>query len=260
MDRKIVSNISEISTGEDAESGETENKTAPARESKLDWFRMPKFYLFGICYMCVRLYTNLYGTLLPFYLIDVVHMGIDDKDSVSFNLALVPMLTYASSVIVSTQLNWFYGQFGRKKALFVGTAICLICLVGMVFLQEQSNWMMYILALFIGASQSLVLSTGINLISDVVGAKAKTGAFVFGIYSLLDKFSSGIAIFLIGNADSYSKPSDQITPEDVSFIRMSMVLVPGLACLLSSLIVLSYPIEEYKKPQGPNAESLLTKS
>jgi hypothetical protein len=59
--------------------------------------------------------------------------------------------------------------------------------------------------LYVGASQSLVLSTGINLISDVVGAKAKTGAFVFGIYSLLDKFSSGIAIFLIGNSLAYSK-------------------------------------------------------
>jgi hypothetical protein len=26
-----------------------------------------------------------------------------------------------------------------------------------------------------------------------------------------------------------------------------MVLIPGVACLLSSLIVLSYPVEEYKK-------------
>lgn len=33
---------------------------------------MPKFYLFGICYMSVRIYTNLFGTLLPFYLTDVV--------------------------------------------------------------------------------------------------------------------------------------------------------------------------------------------
>lgn len=63
---------------------------------------------------------------------------------------------------------------------------------------------------YVGMSQSLVLSTGINLISDVVGAKAKTGAFVFGIYSLLDKFSSGIAIFMIGNAAAYSKESDKI--------------------------------------------------
>ena len=51
-----------------------------------------------------------------------------------------------------------------------------------------------------GASQSLVLATGINMISDVVGTKGKSGAFVFGIYSLLDKFSCGIAIFIIGNA------------------------------------------------------------
>jgi hypothetical protein len=37
-----------------------------------------------------------------------------------------------------------------------------------------------------------------------------------------------------------------------------MVLVPGISCLLSSLIVLSYPIEEYKKPS--KTDSLLDKS
>jgi len=51
----------------------------------------------------------------------------------------------------------------------------------------------------------LLLATGINLISEVVGSKGSTGAFVFGIYSLLDKFSSGIVIFMVGNASAYSK-------------------------------------------------------
>lgn len=106
------------------------------------------------------------------------------------------------------------------------------------------NWYLW---MYLGASQSLVLSTGINFISDVVGSKGKTGAFVFGIYSLLDKFSCGIAIFLVGNADAYSKSSSEITPDDESFIRLSMVIIPGVACLLSSLIVLSYPVEEYGK-------------
>ena len=64
---------------------------------------------------------------------------------------------------------------------------------------------MYILAIFIGISQTLVLATGINFISDVVGAKAKTGAFVFGFYSLLDKFSAGAVIYWIGNAQQYTK-------------------------------------------------------
>ena len=54
----------------------------------------------------------------------------------------------------------------------------------------------------------MVLSTGINLISDVVGNKAKTGAFVFGIYSLLDKFSAGAVIFIVGNSGPYSKGND----------------------------------------------------
>ena len=87
------------------------------------------------------------------------------------------------------------------------------------------------------------MSTGINLISDVVGSKGSSGAFVYGIYSLLDKFSSGIAIFLVGSADAYSKESEDITNDDMTFIRLTMVMIPGAACLLSSLIVLSYPIE-----------------
>lgn len=112
---------------------------------------MPKFYLFGVCYMSVRLYTNMFGTLLPFFLIDVLKMGGSGDDShVSYNIALVPMIAYASSVVVSTRLNWFYTTFGRKKALFLGTALCLGCLIGMAFIAPSSAWLMYILALFIG--------------------------------------------------------------------------------------------------------------
>lgn len=88
----------------------------------------------------------------------------------------------------------------------------------------------------------MLLATGINLISEVVGSKGSTGAFVFGIYSLLDKFSSGIVIFMVGNTSAYSKESKDITLDDKSFIRMTMILIPGISCLLSSLIVLTYPV------------------
>jgi MFS-type transporter involved in bile tolerance (Atg22 family) len=77
-------------------------------------------------------------------------MGTDDQNVVSYNLALVPMLAYASSVLVSTQVNKFYLYFGRKKALFVGTAICVVCLVAMAFIDKNTNWLMYILPFFIG--------------------------------------------------------------------------------------------------------------
>lgn len=50
----------------------------------------------------------------------------------------------------------------------------------------------------------MILSTGVNFISDIIGSKAKSGAFVFGVYSLLDKFSAGIVIFFVGNSVAYS--------------------------------------------------------
>ena len=39
---------------------------------------MPKFYLFGITYMGFRLYVNLFGTLMPFYLIYVMNLATID--------------------------------------------------------------------------------------------------------------------------------------------------------------------------------------
>ena len=119
---------------------------------------MPKFYLFGLYYMGVRLYTNLYATLLPFYLIDVVGMGSDDPNKVSFNLALVPMLSYLASVLVSTRLNWFYKNIGRKKAIFLGTVIGLVCLASMAFLKPKHNWLMYIIAPFLGKTTNMQAS------------------------------------------------------------------------------------------------------
>lgn len=93
-----------------------------------------------------------------------------------------------------------------------------------------------------------MLSTGINFISDVVGTKAKTGAFVFGIYSLLDKFSAGIVIFVISSTEAYStKDLQTLTDPQKQFIKYTMVLVPSLASVLATLIVITYPIQEYNK-------------
>ena len=111
---------------------------------------MPKFYLFGVCYMCVRMYTNLFGTILPFYLTDVLAMTSGNDDEISYNIALVPMLAYAASVVMSSQLDRFYVMFGRKKALFVGTAICIACQIAIAFLTVSSNWVIYILSFFVG--------------------------------------------------------------------------------------------------------------
>ena len=102
----------------------------------------------------------------------------------------------------------------------------------------------------------MVLATGINFISDVVGTKAKTGAFVFGIYSLLDKFSAGAVIFFIGNTDAYTKEPKELSQSEKDFIKYTMILIPALSAVLATLIVISYPIQEYSEKKKKDEDFL----
>lgn len=166
---------------------------------------MVSFYVFGICYMGVRLYCNVFGTLLPFYLIYVLQLGSEEVDKIPFSMALVQLLVYMSSVSTSFLLTKIYSKFGRKNALLFGGILCIAAALAMIFLNKNITWPIYILAFVIGVAQSMTLSTGINMISEVIGTKSKRGAIVFGIYSLLDKFASGIVIFVISNSESFKE-------------------------------------------------------
>lgn len=150
--------------------------------------------------MGVRLYCNLFGTLLPFYLVDVLELGDKqqiENNEIPFQVALMGLILYLSQYVVSLFTSKIYSRFGRKRTLFVGLALSSITSLAMVFLGPKSSGVMYFIAVLVGAAETLVLSTGINLISDVVGVKSKNGALVFGVYSLADKFASGLAIYFI---------------------------------------------------------------
>ena len=84
--------------------------------------------------------------------------------------------------------------------MLFGALINLIGLGWLYNLTQVSAYYIYIIALFIGFSQTLILSTAINLISDVIGTKTKSGAFVFGVYSLFDKISAGLILYWLGNS------------------------------------------------------------
>ena len=56
------------------------------------WLKMPVFYLCGACYIGMRIYVNIFGSLLAFYIVDVLKLGnTDEIGGLSFNLALIPM-------------------------------------------------------------------------------------------------------------------------------------------------------------------------
>lgn len=51
-----------------------------------------------------------------------------------------------------------------------------------------------------------MLNTGTSLISDVIGNEAESAAFVYGTYSLFDKFANGILLFWLISFYSEGEP------------------------------------------------------
>ena len=58
----------------------------------------------------------------------------------------------------------------------------------------EINWLIYPCAAIQGVGVALMLNTGTSLISDVIGKDAESAAFVYGIYSFLDKMANGFLL------------------------------------------------------------------
>ena len=53
----------------------------------------------------------------------------------------------------------------------------------------------------------MILNTSTSLISDVIGSDSEASAFVYGIYSFLDKIANGVLLyFLVANFSTSDMP------------------------------------------------------
>lgn len=72
-----------------------------------------------------------------------------------------------------------------------------------------------------GIGVAILLNTGTSLISDVIGKDSDSSAFVYGMYSLADKFANGFLLFWL--VADYSK--------DACGLRYIISCVPALAAI-----------------------------
>ncbi|EGR32150.1 major facilitator superfamily protein, putative [Ichthyophthirius multifiliis] len=205
-----------------------------------DWMKNKNFYHYGIVYMGCRLYCNIISTMLNFFMVYVLQIASEQElaDKTPIEIALIPLLLYISSVVVSSLLDLIYQAIGKKKAFTFGTFLMLISSLSLSFIQKNTSYLMYPIAIFIGSTQALILNTGITLISDVVGLKGKSGAFVFGSYSFLDKISTGICLFLISESPFF---------KNADFIRWITVLAPAGSCIFAWILVIYGKAKDYSQ-------------
>ena len=152
--------------------------------------------------MFVRLAMNLSMTVIPFYLIHVLDVRDPNEHpdkGIPTIIALVPLVSFIMSTIFSLFVyNRLVNHFGNRLIpLFIGCCVISIGSAPFLFLQPSFRWLVFICASSQGMGLAILLNTSTSIISDVIGNDDTSSAFVYGTYSLFDKFSSGILLTII---------------------------------------------------------------
>ena len=164
------------------------------------WLKEGAFYVHGVVYMFGRLAMNVTMTLMPFYVKNVLEYGSNtDENETPIEIALVPLTSYAASIVFSL---FFYkrimARFGNRFVpLIIAVVLITIASVPFLFMQKSFRGLIYACTPIQGVGLAMLLNTATSLISDVIGNDDKSSAFVYGSYSLLDKFSSGIVLTIV---------------------------------------------------------------
>lgn len=164
-----------------------------------DWIKEPQFYIFAFVYMFARIALNVTATMMPLYLTSVSGFVQQPGKGIPYQIALVLLCSYTFSLLYS-----LYGQVFLTKR-FINRLIplalsILVTGVGSIpyaFLTTNPAvlWLIYPLAAIQGVGIAMMLNTSTSLISDVINQDAESAAFVYGIYSFLDKFANGFLLF-----------------------------------------------------------------
>jgi len=81
--------------------------------------------------------------------------------------------------------------------MFVSIVVIVLSSIPLIYLTINSRLWVYPCVAIQGIGLSIMLNTATSLISDVIGSDSEGSAFVYGVYSLFDKFSNGFLLYYI---------------------------------------------------------------
>jgi len=158
------------------------------------WFREPQLYQIGIIYMATRLFVNLSQAYIPLYLQVTLQLHAQ-------YVATVPLTMFISGFFTSFVLKKANDQFGRKTTYLIGGLIgisgCVWTHFGILPDDPNDKYYVFVLASLIGISGSTMLVTSLSLTAEFIGSNTGSSAFIYGLMSLTDKVSNGLAVVLI---------------------------------------------------------------
>ncbi|TXG49016.1 hypothetical protein EZV62_024891 [Acer yangbiense] len=214
-----------------------------ARISWIYWFKKVLYYQVALVYMLTRLVLNVSQlavfsqAYLAFYVINELRMADSAK-------ALVPAIIYICSFIVSIILQEMAWTGQRLKAYYTaGGILWIFCGAAILILPRTMSAYMYVISIFIGIANALMMVTGISMQNVLIGEDLNGCAFVCGSLSFLDKMSCGIALYILQSYQSTSptRLDNFLVNPHIPVTRYGLGLVPAICSLLG--VVVTYTME-----------------
>jgi len=142
--------------------------------------------------------------------------------------------------------NRLVSAFGnRLHPLFIGTVLVVGSSIPFFFMKPSFSWLVYVTVGFQGVGLAIMLNIATSLISDVIGNDDQSSAFVYGTYSLCDKFVNGFLLVAIGNT----------VIENATWLRWlssGLPLVSSIATFLFAMIGKIYYADKMRKVSVKN--------
>ena len=194
--------------------------------------------------MLSRLSNNVATAMMPFYLTSVLHVGgVKTMDQAHkktpWQIAIIPLCLYVGSTGMSFLIRKIGEKISRKLQFTIGVVLTMVAAVPMFFLgpENDQEYAMIPIAIVYGIGFSFTLNNSMGFVAAFVGDRGKSGAFVWGFISLFDKFSSGLALFLLTNFGSL---------DDSEYVKFSVAGLPMVASVIGGLsIILIKNVNEF---------------
>ncbi|KAH9774736.1 major facilitator superfamily domain-containing protein 12 [Citrus sinensis] len=240
-------------------------KTHADLENQYRWIAYSSIFI-GCCFVGIFLsrteepsWFSWAQAYLAFYVINDLRMGQSAK-------ALVPAIIYICSFIVSILLQEMAWTGQRLKAYYsAGGILWVFCGAGILILPMNMSAFMYVLAIFVGIANALMMVTGISMQNVLVGEDLSGCAFVCGTLSFLDKMSCGIAVYVLQSYQSMSPTvldnnssitsltvldnNSLISTSYISVTRFGLGLIPAICSLVSVAVTCTMKLHTpYSKP------------
>ena len=159
----------------------------------LKWFKEYQMYQVAIVYMSTRLFVNLSQAYIPLYL--QITLKLPAK-----YVATVPLTMFLSGFFTSLCMKKTNHLLGRKITYIIGASIGI---AGCIWIRlgfnddENTKYYIFVVASILGIGGSCMLVTALALTAEFIGADTDASAFIYGVMSLTDKVSNGLAVVLI---------------------------------------------------------------